>query len=576
MRAYGEFYDYEESVRADLKSQKGKIKEGAERLAELEIEEKEKKKYNEDFGKELEKEMKETEVKRLKIIEVVNKIKKILDDIKKVEEKIKAAKEQVSGLDPENTKKIDQIEKGITNKEGEIREKRKEITELKNKYKKSKLEEIKKRQEKTAEKLDSETVKLAKLEGVDEDTEERREIEEKVKDLILEGEELTPSESTKVDERERDKIEKKIQDFEEDIEDLKEAEKELDENSFEDLVEIIGEQYLEIKERQIGIPDYRFLKTEAKRKEEQGKEEQTRLRKTTREFRRMKRRGVTVEDLKEAAKISSGTISKFYDTQERINNQIERGQKTRLFGEIIAGSTQIAFYSAKGIMAAPIFELRKGVRYNIAENISLGLYRIRSASRGLLFKKGPLAIGKGTWKISSVEETKKQAKKYKTPEDIPDPDKTNKEIIEGFRKSMDESTKKVLESISNPPELASETADRVFKHMAEAYEFYVHSGTDDEKGVNKLFKTMREAGLKPEIFEKESAYLKQLILKIEEWTKQVDVMSREKAEQELETFWDTVVGATTGKDIGKANIVKKLAENIYIGFLLNEKSQKKS
>jgi len=290
----------------------------------------------------------------------------------------------------------------------------------------------------------------------------------------------------------------------------------------------------------------------------------------------MKRRGVTVEDLKETAKISSGTISKFYDTQERINNQIERGQKTRLFGEIIAGSTQIAFYSAKGVMAAPIFELRKGVRYNIAENISLGLYRIRSASRGLLFKKGPLAIGKGTWKISSVEETKKQVKKYKTPEDVPDPDKTNKEIIEGFRKSMDESTKKVLESISNPSELASETTDRVFKHMAEAYKFYVDSGTDDEEGVNKLFQTMREAGLKPEIFEKESLYLKQLIVKIEEWTKKVDTMSREKAEQELETFWDTAVKTTTSEDLGKADIIKKLAGNIYIGFLLNEKSQKRS
>ncbi len=580
MKAYGEFYDYEESVMADLESQKGKIKEGAERLAELEIEEKEKKKYTEDYGKELEKEMKEADVERLKIIEVVNKIKKILDDIKKVEKKIEAAEDQISGLDPKDTKsakKIEQINKGITNKEGEIREKRKEITELKSKYKKSKLDEIKKRQEKATEKLNSEAEKLAELENADADVKERKEIEERVKDLVLGKEgKLTPSEDTGVDARERDKIENKIREFREDIEDLNEAEKELDENSFEDLVEKIGEQYLEIKERQIGIPDYRFLKTEAKRKEEQGKEERKRLRKTTKEFRRMKKRGVTVEDLKEAAKISSGTISKFYDTQERINNQIERGQKTRLFGEIIAGSTQIAFYSAKGVMAAPIFELRKGVRYNIAENISLGLYRIRSASRGLLFKKGPLAIGKGTWKISSVEETKKQAKKYKTPKDVPDPDKTNEEIIKGFERSMNESTKKVLESISTPPELASETADRVFKHMAEAYKFYVDSGTDDEEGVNKLFKTMREAGLKPEIFEKESAYLKQLIVKIEEWTKQVDTMSREKAKQELETFWDTVVGATTGKDLGKADIVKKLAENIYIGFLLNEKSQKRS
>lgn len=546
MGAYKEFCDYEESVRADLKSQKGKIKEGAERLAELEIEEKEKKKYNEDYGKELEKEIKEAEVKRLRMMEVVNRIKKAFDDIKKIEEKIKAAEEQIDELGPETDRKRDQINKGITNKQGEIKEKHKEVIRLKDKYIEKQSDEIKKSKEKAEKKLESEKENLAELEGTD------------------------------VNKREQDKIEGKIDDLENEIQNLEEEGGKVEKSSFDDIVQETEDQYIALKEKQIGLPDYRFLKTEAKRKEEQGKEEQGRLRKTTKEFRRMKKRGVTVEDLKEAAKISSGTISKFYDAQEKINDQTEKGQRTRLFGEIVAGTAQIAFHSTKGIMAASIFGLRKDVRYNVAENISLGLYRIRSASRGFLFKKGPLSLGKGTWGVSSVEKTKEQAKKYKTPKDVPDPDETNRDIIETFKKAMDENTEKILKSINDPPELASETADRVFKHMAEGYKFYVDSGTDDEEGVNKLFKTMREAGLKPEIFEKESAYLKQMILKIEEWTKQIDAMSKEEAEQELETFWDTVVGATTGKDLGRTDIVKKLAENIYIGFLLNKKLRKRN
>jgi len=690
MKAYGEFYDYEESVRADLESQKGKIEEGATKLAEAEKAKKGKKEFDKDYSKELKKEIEEAEVERLRMMEVVNKIKEAFRKIKKIKkeiaieevrlnklnleknteqkdlnkevadwekelkeigqemgeevkkleeeieeedikeketeederkaqadktskliriseleekikelrsqdtkkkdqvsdepkskqeeikEKIKDVQERIKKLESQDTKKRDQVNKGITNKEGEIKNELEKIDELKRKYKKRRLEEVENKQKEAVEKLDSEIEKLAELEGADADTKERREIEKRVQDLILEGEELTLPEGTKVDERERDKIKKKMEDLGDEIKTLKEKEEKLQGSSFGNLIEETEEEYTKLKTAQIKLPDYDFLKTEAKRKEKQGREEQKRLRKTTKEFRRMKKRGVTVEDLKETAKISSGTISKFYDTQERINSQIEREQKTRLFGEIVAGSAQIAFYSAKGIMAAPILELGKGVRYNIAENISLGLYRIRSASRGLLFKKGPLAIGEGTWKISSVEETKKQVKKYKTPEDVPDPDKTNKEIIEGFKKSMDESTEKVLKSIDNPPELASETADRVFKHMAEAYKFYVDSGTDDEEGVNKLFKTMREAGLKPEIFKKESANLKQLIVKIEEWTKKVDEMSKEEAEQDLGVFWNTVVGAATGKDLGRADIVKKLAENIYIGFLLNEKLQKGS
>ena len=530
-------------------------------------------------------------MERLRIMEVVNKIKKAFDDIKKIEEKIKAAEEQIEGLDPKDDKKKDQINKGITNKQGEIKEKHKEIVRLKSKYIEKQSDEVKKNREKAEEKLESEKENLAELED------------------------------TKVNRRERDKIEGKMDDLEDDIQNLEKEEKKLEKSSFDDIVQETEDQYIALKEKQIGLPDYRFLKTEAKRKEEQGKEEQVRLRKTTKEFRRMKKRGVTVEDLEEAAKISSGTISKFYDTQERINNKIERGQRIRLLGEIIAGSTQIAFHSTKRIMAAPILELRKGVRYSIAENISLGLYRIRSASRGLLFKKGPLAIGKGTWGVPSVEKAKEQAKKYKTPKDVPDPNKTKEEIIERFKKSMDENTKKVLKSIGDPTsspdkitedlskaaedvveedeefraetdenlegilesmddpvELASETADRAFKHMTEGYEFYVHSGANDEEGINKLFKTMREAGLKPEIFEKESAYLKQVILnlKIEEWTKKIATMSKEKAEQELETFWDTAVRATTGEDLGRTDIIKKLTENIYIGFLLSEKLRKRN
>ncbi len=596
IKAYKDFLKYGEGFEAKLESQEGKIKEGAYELADLETEERKGKKVGGELKKTIEKELGEVKAERIELISLLNKIRKAQEDIKKVNKKIDSAKDQINklGLSGKDAKKKDGIEKKITNLEGDINEKGKEIEEIKSKYIKKKLNKAEGAIEEIENKIDSNISKLEELGDEKENDKERVKIADKTHDLGIT------------------------------LSDLRKKERELKESSLSDVFEEVEKQYTELKIRQGNIPDYDFLKTEAKRKGEGAEKEQERLQNLKDEFEGMQAQNITIEDLKESARKSAETLSKFYDTQGKIFEQVEGDRKIGLFGEIIAGATQVAFHSTKGIMAASILELKEDVRYSVAENIALGMYRMRSASRGFLFRKGPLSFGKGTWFIPSVEDAKKEAGKYKEPWEGKDPEKVRAEITKSFHEAMEKNIKSILKVINAPkketpedidsatetvlshseeeesilPEelileepdkpkeidiekvkdetdLAGKVVDKIFKGMATSYEKYIKEDSKDDKGINILFKKMKEAGIKPKIFEKEGLYIKRWLKQIKKWHKEIGGMDEKEVKREMtENYWQTVIKTLGAKDLKKTGIVRDLTGHMFKGFLLTRRSEK--
>lgn len=316
------------------------------------------------------------------------------------------------------------------------------------------------------------------------------------------------------------------------------------------------------------------------------------------QFEGLENSGATVESIKEASEQAIGTISKFYDKQEQLNKLVRRWHKYQLAGELIAGSVQATFNTLKS-------KLKIGDRRETSENLSLGLFRAHYAARAIFTKKeGFEDILYNKLGIPSMQEIQKWAEKYRKhapeikedTEDSPEvveaivADEVNEEVAEleqGDAEAVEEEddAEAAVEAAENEgmaipaestpePEIniSEKVSNKIFEGMSKAYGKYLESGSEDEKGVNALFKAMKKAKLDPEVIKKEGVYYKRWMAKIQTWYKDIEKLDRNDIRQRMSNnHWDYLIKIHSVENWKKTGLVRDLVGNMFKSFLLTKK-----
>lgn len=304
------------------------------------------------------------------------------------------------------------------------------------------------------------------------------------------------------------------------------------------------------------------------------------------QFEELEDSGATVESIKEATGQAIGTISKFYDKKEQLDKLLKKWDKYKLAGELVAGSVQATLNTLKS-------RLKIGDRYETSRNLSLGLYRAHYAARAIFTKKeGFEDILYNQLGIPSVQEIQEWSAKYRKhapevnedTEDSPEvvevivADEVNEEVAglePGDVEAADteEDLPPEPEPIPDPEiNISEKVSNKIFEGMSKAYGKYLESGSEDEKGVNALFKAMKKAELDPEVIKREGMHYKRWMARIQTWYKDIENLDRNDIQQRMSNnHWNYLIKIHSVENWKKAGLVRDLVSSMFKSFLLNKK-----